>query len=114
MEVQLKNINQIIIGKGVIMQKYLMLWKLNRTLIPVNPQERGQGFSLLMALVEQDIEEGLTKDWGCFVGEGNGYAIVEGSEVEVSKMVQRYSPYCEFSTQPVASVGQMNEVIRSL
>ena len=61
------------------MQKYLMLWKLNRSLIPVDPHERGQGFALLMALVQQDIEVGLTKDWGCFVGEGNGYAIVEGS-----------------------------------
>ncbi len=96
------------------MQKYMMLWKLNRSLIPVNPQERGEGFSLLMSLVQQDIEVGLTKDWGCFVGEGNGYCIVEGSEIEISKMVQQYSPYCEFSTHPVASVDQMNDVIRTL
>ena len=96
------------------MGKYLLFWELNRSLIPVDPHERGQGFALLMALVHQDIEVGLTKDWGCFVGEGNGYSIVEGSEVEISKMVQRYSPYCEFSTHPVASVDQMNEVIQSL
>lgn len=96
------------------MQKYLLLWKLNRSLIPVDPKERGEGFSLLMAMVQQDIEVGLTKDWGCFVGEGNGYAVVEGDEIEVSKMVQQYSPYCEFSTFPVASVDQMNEVIQSM
>jgi hypothetical protein len=96
------------------MGKYLMFWELNRSLIPVDPQERGQGFALLMSVVQQDIEKGLTKDWGCFVGEGNGYCVVEGSEVDIAKMVQQYSPYCEFSTHPVASLDQMNEVIQSL
>lgn len=96
------------------MPRYLMFWELNRSLIPVDPEERKQGFSLLMALVQQDIEKEVTKDWGCFVGEGNGYCIVEGDEVEISKVVQQYSPYCEFSTHPVASVDQMNEVIQSL
>ena len=96
------------------MGKYLMFWELNRSLIPVDPQERGQGFALLMSVVQQDIEKGLTKDWGCFVGEGNGYCVVEGSEVDIAKMVQQYSPYCEFSTHPVASVDQMNEMIQSL
>jgi hypothetical protein len=96
------------------MGKYLMFWELNRSLIPVDPQERGQGFALLMSVVQQDIEKGLTKDWGCFVGEGNGYSVVEGSEVDIAKMVQQYSPYCEFSTHPVASLDQMNEVIQSL
>jgi len=96
------------------MGKYLMLWEINRVLIPMDPHERGQGYAALTALIEQDIEVGLTKDWGCFVGEGKGYCVVEGSEVEISKMVQRYSPFCGFSTHPVASLDQMNEVIRSL
>lgn len=96
------------------MGKYLMLWKLNRSLLPIDPHERGQGFAALMAFVAQDIEVGLTKDWGCFVGEGNGYCVVEGSEVDISKMIQQYSPYCEFSTHPVASFDQMTEVIRSI
>ena len=96
------------------MGKYLMLWDMNRNLIPIDPHERGQGYAALMEFVQQDIEVGLTKDWGCYVGQGNGYAIVEGTEVEISKMVQRYSPYCEFSTHPVASLDQMNEVIKAL
>ncbi len=96
------------------MGKYLLFWKLNRSLIPVDPQERGEGFALLMSVVQQDIDKGLTKDWGCFVAEGNGYCVVEGSEVDIAKMVQQYSPYCEFSSHPVASLDQMNEMIQSL
>jgi hypothetical protein len=96
------------------MGKYLMLWELNSTLIPIDPHERGQGYAALMEFVQQDIEVGLTKDWGCYVGEGNGYCVVEGDEVDVSKMIQRYVPFCDFSTHPIATLDQMIEVIRSL
>ena len=96
------------------MAKYLMLWNLNINLVPINPKERGEGYAMLMAMVQQDIDRGLTKDWGCFVGEGKGYCVIEGDEVEVSKMVQQYSPYCRFTTHPVASVEDMNDVISAL
>jgi len=96
------------------MGKYLMLWELNSSLIPIDPQERAQGYAALMAFIEQDIERKISKDWGCFVGEGSGYTIVEGSEVDISKMVQQYSPFCKFSTHPVASFDQMNEMIKSM
>ena len=96
------------------MGKYLMLWQLNRSLIPVDPHERGNGFTALMNFIEQDIEKGITKDWGCFVGEGNGYCVVEGSEVDVAKMVQQYSPFCGFTTHPIASFDQMKEMLKSL
>ena len=96
------------------MGKYLMLWELNRSLMPLDPKERARGYAGLMAFVEQDIERGITKDWGSFVGEGNGYCVVEGSEVDISKMVQQYSPFCQFSTHPIASFDQMKEMIKSI
>ena len=96
------------------MGKYLMLWNLNEANIPADPKERGAGYEMLMAIVKQDIERGLTKDWGNFVGEGSGYCVVEGSEVEINKMVQQYSPYVRFKTHPVVSVEQVDEVIKSL
>lgn len=96
------------------MGKYLMIWELNLALIPVNPKERGAGYELLMAMVKQDMERGLSKDWGNFVGEGSGYCVVEGTEVEINKMVQQYAPYVRFKTHPVASVKQVDEVIKSL
>lgn len=96
------------------MAKYLMIWRLNSALIPVDPKERGTGYKGLMQFVKQDIERGLVKDWGGFVGERKGYIIVEGTEVEINKMVQQYSPFVEFKTHPVASVEHLDEVIRSL
>jgi hypothetical protein len=96
------------------MAKYLMLWKLNNALVPVSPQERSKAFSGLTSFVQQDMEKKIIKDWGCYVGEGSGYLVAEGTEVDISKMVQHYMPYCQFSTHPIASVHQINEVLKSM
>jgi hypothetical protein len=43
-------------------ERYLLLWKLDWTKIPVSPQERGAGFNGLMEGVKEDIRKGLIKD----------------------------------------------------
>ena len=57
------------------MGKYLVLWEIDPTKIPIDPKERGEGWGMLMAMVRQDFEKGILKDWGAFVGESNGYAV---------------------------------------
>jgi hypothetical protein len=109
----IQRINQVNKRRS-IMGKYLMIWTLNQALTPVDSKERGGGYQLLMTAVKQDIAKGLTKDWGNFVGEGSGYCVVEGSEVEINKMVQQYAPYVMFKTHPVASVEQVDEMLKSL
>ena len=96
------------------MGKYLMIWNLNLALTPVDPKERGAAYDLLLSMVKQDINKGLSTDWGNFVGEGSGYCIAEGSEVEINKMVQQYAPYVTFKTHPVVSLEQVDEVIKSM
>ena len=55
------------------MGRYLSLWEIDKSKIPVDPKERGGGWSLLMAMVKESLEKGGTKDWGAFVGETSGY-----------------------------------------
>jgi hypothetical protein len=96
------------------MGKYLILWEVDHTKIPVDPKERGEGWKLLMAMVGQDMEKGITKDWGSFVGEASGYAVNEGTELELMTTLQQYVPYCKFKVHPIASAMQVNEMIRAL
>ena len=67
-----------------------------------------------MGMVKQDIEKGIMEDWGAFVGELSGYAVAEGTEVEIGSMVQRYVPYVFFKTYPVASASQVDEIVKAL
>lgn len=96
------------------MAKYLVLWEVDQTKVPIAPQERGAGWSALMNMVKQDIEKGISKDWGAFVGELNGYAIAEGTELEVMNMLQQYVPFVLFEVHPIASVSQVDEMVKAL
>ena len=96
------------------MAKYLMLWEIDPSKAPIDPKERGAAFSMLLAMVKQDQDKGLMKDWGAFVGELNGYSVVEGTEVEIGNMVQQYVPFVSFKVHPVASLSQVGEVIKAL
>ena len=96
------------------MAKYLVLWEIDHSKIPIDPKARGEGWAMLMAIVRQDIENGVTRDWGAFIGESNGYSVLEGSELAVMKSLQQYVPFCIFEVRPVASVDQVDEMIKAL
>jgi hypothetical protein len=96
------------------MAKYLLLWEIDTTKIPASPKERGAGWKALMEIVKQDMKKGFTKDWGAFVGELRGYAIDEGSELEVMNALQQYTPFVHFKVHPIASVSQVDEMIKAL
>jgi hypothetical protein len=96
------------------MGKYLMLWEIDTTKIPLSPKERGTGWNALMEMVKQDLKKGLLKDWGSFVGEMSGYSVHEGTEVEIMKGIQQFVPYVHFKVHPVASVSQVEEMIKAL
>ena len=96
------------------MGKYLVLWEVDWPKIPIDRKERGMGWNGLLALVKKDIEQGITKDWGAFVGETNGYSIIEASEVELGKQLQRYVPFTKFEIKAIATVEQVQEVIDDL
>ena len=67
-----------------------------------------------MAMVKQDREAGMIKDWGTFVGEINGFAVYEGTEVQVGSALVKYVPYVSFKVHPLASESQTNEIVKSL
>ncbi len=96
------------------MARYLYLWEIDVTKIPIDPKERGNTWGLLLDVVRQDMEKGIAKDWGAFVGETNGYFVLEGDEVEVGLTTQQYVPYVSFKGFPIASIGDVNEVVSAL
>ena len=96
------------------MGKYLVLWEIDKTHVPVEPKERAVGWGILMELVKNDIEKGIIKEWGAYLGENRGFDIVEGSEVEVANMIQQYVPYVDVKLHPIATVSQVDEIIKAL
>ena len=96
------------------MGKYLMLWELDRTRIPMDIKERGAGFNMLMEMVKEDMKKGSLKEWGVFPGEFAGYSVFEGTEVEMMNEVQQYAPFAYFKVHPLGSVAQVDQMIKTM
>ena len=96
------------------MGKYLTLWEMDQTKVPISPQDRGTAWAAFMDIIKEDIKKGLIKDWGAFVGELRGYTVSEGTEVEIANMSQKYVPFVIFEVHPVMSVEQVDKVIKTL
>ena len=96
------------------MAKYLALWELDESKIPIDPKERGAGWRALLGLVKQELEGGIVKEWGAFAGESSGYAVYEGTELEVAITLQQYVPFVRFGLHPILTVGQTDELVEAL
>ncbi|MHA2244226.1 MAG: hypothetical protein ACXADY_04615 [Candidatus Hodarchaeales archaeon] len=96
------------------MGKYLVLWEIDETRVQISPQERGAGWAVFMDIIHDDIKEGTTKDWGSFVGEMRGYSIMEGTEVEVGNLLQRFVPFVKFKVHAIATVEHVDEIVKAL
>ncbi len=96
------------------MPKYLVPWETDTSRVPVDPKERGAMWGAMVAMVKQQMSDGVTTDWGAFVGENRGYAIGESSALEISKLLQQFFPYITFETHELLSIDQMGELAKSL
>ena len=96
------------------MGKYLILWEIDRTRVPADPQQRATAWKPLIEMVKQDMKEGKTKDWAAFVGGLKGYSVAEGTEVEVASLLLRFAPFVHFKTHPITSLSQVEETIKAV
>ncbi len=96
------------------MGKYLVRWEIDTSRLPVSRKERAAGWKALMNFVKEDIKDGLTLDWGAFVGELRGFAIFEGDEVEINVRLQKYSPFVSFKLRAITSVEQTEQLLEEM
>ena len=96
------------------MARYLMLWELDRSRIPTDPKERAAAWTALTKMVKQDLAEGRAESWGSFIGGLKGYCLVDGDEVDIGMMVQKYTPYVYFQAFAVAGIETVETILRQM
>jgi hypothetical protein len=95
-------------------ERYLLIWTLDHTKIPVDLKERAAGWRPLMDMVKEDLDKGVTKEWGVFAGEGRGYCVVEMTAADLHSFIQRFIPFVEFQTHPLVSAAEVDQMIDKL
>ncbi len=96
------------------MAKTLNLWEMDTSRMPTDPNERAALLGKLIEMTKKMMAEGQILDWGILAGGGGGYAIAEGTEADALKRVMQFTPYIKFQVQPVLSIDEVAEVMKSL
>ena len=96
------------------MSKFINLWEVDSSKMPTDPNERAAVIGKQMAMIKNMMDEGQITDWGIFAGGGAGYGISEGTESDILKRTMQFAPYVKSRVQPVLSIDEMAEVMKSL
>ena len=59
-------------------------------------KERGHAYKKALAMVKEDLDSGILKEWGKITGPLKGIWIAEGREKEVALMMEKYKPLFRF------------------
>jgi len=96
------------------MAKYLITWESDMSRVPTDPKERAAMRMKMLEMTKQNLKEGKISDWGIFLGGYKGYAIGQGSAIDMAIGTAQFSPYVTFNVQEVLSVDEMLEAVKSL
>ena len=96
------------------MAKYLITWESDMSRVPTDPKERAVMRMKMLEMTKQNLKEGKITDWGIVLGGYKGYAIGEGSAVDMAIGTAQFSPYVKFNVEEVLSVDEMLEAGKSL
>ncbi len=95
------------------MTKFLTLFELDKTRIPDSPEEQLQYFSMLRSMMKEDMKNGITRDFGAFVGGLKGFVIREGTEQEVEMEIMKYVKFTNYKTYPFLDIDQLEEMSKA-
>ena len=96
------------------MGRYLTIWEADDSKIPIDPEERKLGWLGAIEMEKQNMNDGLTKDWGVFLGQTKGFSISEGTEEEVINSTIKFIPYFKFQVYPIASIDELERIIKAM
>ena len=92
----------------------LILWEMNTSLIPSDPEE-GMKFHMgNLERVKEGLETGGLKMWGVSPGGNKGFAITELEGKELFAMTSAWAPYVRFKVKPMISADEAIEVMKGM
>ena len=79
-----------------------------------DPKERAAMRMKMLEMTKQNLKEGKLIEWGTSLGGYKGYAIGQGSAIDMAIGTAQFAPYVTFNVQEVLSVDEMLETMKSL
>ncbi len=91
----------------------LILWEVDESFAPQDPEERMKHIIQMCELVKADLESGTHTNWGIAPGGGHGYALTDKDEKEVFATLAKFIPYVKFKVEPMVSIDEVIAILKS-
>ena len=95
------------------MGKYLVIWQFDADR-SFDPQKLGETIKSLFSLTKKFVQKNVIKDWGAFVGQTGGYAIIEATEREAGEIIKKFVKHVNYTSYRIASLAQMDDLVAKL
>ncbi len=96
------------------MARYMALWEVDTSRIPEDPKAKKAQQLGFQELVAKHLKEGVIKEWGAFAGEMCGYAIIEGSSVELATRTFMWVPFVKFKVRELMTIDEVIKATKAL
>ncbi len=96
------------------MGRYLVLWGVDTSRTPEDPESRKAQWGLLVAIMTEDMKSGLVQEFGEFIGETNGYCIVEGEDQQVHDFTNKYVPFITFDVKQAVPLETVDTTVQGI
>ena len=98
------------------MPRYLTLWEMDQSKMPVDPKERLALLKKMNDMTKRVLKEHPGAEWGAFVGESKGFSISSDSAtaLEMNVVAQTFVPYVQFKVYQAVSNEEFADVLKAL
>ncbi len=96
------------------MSNYLIHWELDEAHLGEDPKERAATWKVSNDMLRQAMKEGSLKDFGSFAGEHRGFAVFEGSDLELGLFTQQFVPMVRFETHDFSRIDVVDKLIEKM
>jgi len=92
--------------------KYLTLWHLNPTAVPLDPAEHVKLNEMLYARIDNMLKKGEIMEFGFFLEGSSGYAISEGESADTFDLLTGFFPVIRFEPREIIPYKMGKEILR--
>ncbi len=96
------------------MARFLIIWHINPTLFPDDPEEYAKFIEKVWAGIDDLIKKGVVEEMGAFLDGMTGFAIANAESRDVYRILNMHEPYWDFEVNEIISYEDMKEEIRSI
>ena len=93
---------------------FLILYEMNSSVVPTDPEERGKLMTTLVELIKSDLDSGALIMSGVSPEGSRGFLVSKQDAKEIYGRSGMVGPYAKFEVLPMLTIDEVMDVMKSM